>query len=68
MKILRPRQRCETCNGSGKTDWFGLLSTVECLSCHGTGYTKALPPVEYVHPDVMYSDALPRPRDSESEA
>jgi DnaJ-class molecular chaperone len=58
MKILRPRQRCETCNGSGRTDYFGLLSEVECTSCHGTGYSRTPPPVEYVHPDMMYKETV----------
>jgi len=65
MRILRPRQRCETCNGEGRIDYFGLLSKVECSSCHGTGYSRKLPPLEYVHPDLAY--ALQRPSDSQSE-
>jgi hypothetical protein len=68
MKILRPRQRCETCSGEGQSDFFGMLSGVECSTCHGTGYSRALPPLEYVHPDVMYSDALQRSSSSQSEA
>lgn len=58
MKILKPRQRCGTCNGSGRTDCFGLLSEVECSTCHGTGYEPKLPPLEYVHPDVMYKEVI----------
>ena len=68
MKILRPRQRCETCSGEGHIDFFGLLSKVECSTCHGTGYSRALPPLEYVHPDAAYSDALQRPGDTQSKA
>lgn len=68
MKILRPRQRCETCSGEGQIDFFGLLSKVECSTCHGTGYSRALPPLEYVHPDAAYSDALQRPGDTQSKA
>ena len=56
MKILKPRQRCETCNGSGRMDCFGLLPQVECSSCHGTGYTRKMPPLEYVHPDQAYAE------------
>ena len=68
MKILKPRQRCETCNGSGLTDCFGLFFEAECSTCYGTGYTASLPPVEYVHPDVMYSNAVQRPSSPQGEA
>lgn len=67
MRILRPRQRCETCYGEGQTDCFGLIP-MECATCSGTGYTNALPPLEYVHPDVMYLNAVQRPSSSQSEA
>lgn len=68
MKILKPRQRCETCNGEGRIDYFGLLSKVECSSCHGTGYSRKLPPLEYVHPEQAYADAVQRPDQASEDA
>jgi len=55
MHILRPRQRCATCHGSGETDCFGMM-LMECGACDGTGYSRELPAIEYVHPDLMYKD------------
>lgn len=66
MRILRPRQRCESCSGSGESDVFGLLAQVECATCHGTGYSPHLPPLEYVHPDLAY--AIQRPSETQAEA
>lgn len=65
MKILRPRQKCETCNGQRETDCFGIFPQTECFSCHGTGYTWKLPPLEYVHPDLAY--AIQRPSETQRE-
>ena len=66
MRILRPRQRCESCSGSGESDVFGLFACVECETCHGTGYSPSLPPLEYVHPDLVY--AVHRCEDTQKEA
>lgn len=36
-KFERPKMKCPTCEGSGKTNYPGQKQAVNCPTCKGTG-------------------------------